>query len=245
MRFIAGIKSRLRTTYTRQDDLDRYVSDRIKTVPNLRRFGSGGCEWVIPESCLEPGAVCYCCGAGEDISFDMALARELQCEVHTFDPTPAAIAYVESFQNLHPTRIFFHPWGVWARDERVRFFAPKDSMHVSHSIVNLQKTSRFFEADCKRLTTIMRELGHNSLRLLKLDVEGAEYQVIESMLTDRIHPAVLAVEFDELHCPLDGGARSRIKETIERLLIAGYGLVSVDGANYTFVNGPRLSQERA
>jgi FkbM family methyltransferase len=175
----------------------------------------------------------------------MALARERQCEVHTFDPTPKAIAYVASRQHLLPARIFFHPWGVWASDERVRFFAPKDSMHVSHSIVNLQNTSTFFEADCKRLRTIMDELGHNSLRLLKLDVEGAEYQVIESMLTDRIRPAVLAVEFDELHCPLDGGARSRIKETIESLVTAGYGLVSVDGANYTFVNEPRVSQERA
>ena len=234
MRLAAAIGNRLRATYRRRDDLDRYVSAHLTTAPALRRFGSGGCAWVIPESCLAPGAVCYCCGAGEDISFDMALAREPLCEVHTFDPTPRAIEYIASLQNVLPARLYFHPWGVWARDEQVRFFAPRNPTHVSHSAVNLQKTSRFFEADCKRLGTIMGELGHDSLHLLKLDIEGAEYQVIESMLTDGIRPAVLAVEFDELHCPLDGGARSRIKRTIERLVLAGYGLVSVDGANYTF-----------
>jgi FkbM family methyltransferase len=186
-------------------------------------------------SLLTPGAVCYCVGAGEDISFDLALAGELGCDVHTFDPTPRAIRYVNSLQPDLPKELTFHPWGVWARDEQMRFYAPKDPRHVSHSLVNLQKTAEYFDAECKRLRTILNELGHPALRLLKLDIEGAEYQVIESMIADGIHPEAVAVEFDEIHAPLDADAESRIAGAIRRLVDAGYSLVAVDGPNYTFV----------
>jgi hypothetical protein len=122
----------------------------------------------------------------------------------------------------------------------MRFYAPRNHRHVSHSILNLQKTERFFEADCKRIDTIMRELGHSTLSLLKLDIEGAEYAVIESMLNGEIRPRVLAVEFDEIHTPKDGGSHDRITKMIRRITRIGYKLVCADGPNYTFVYDSRL-----
>ena len=235
---ILSVKTRLSTAYFRCRSVDQYTRIRIVPWPDLKRLGDDGCAWVVPVGSLPKGAVCYCVGAGENISFDLALARDLQCEVHTFDPTPRAIAHVTALKAELPFRFSFHPIGVWMRDERVRFYAPKYPNHVSHSIVNLQRTDEFFEGECKRLRTIMNELGHRSLDLVKLDIEGAEHDVIESMIADGISPTVLAVEFDEIHHPLDGGAPSRIKAVVEKLINVGYSLVSVDGPNYTFVIGP-------
>jgi FkbM family methyltransferase len=237
MNLVGSIRNRLHAACCRWRCVDQYAQARITALPDLKRIG-GGCGWVVPLSCLPVGTVCYCVGAGEDISFDLALARDVNCEVHTFDPTPRAIAHVASLEALLPPRLSFHPWGVWERDERVRFYAPRNPEHVSHSILNLQKTTEYFEADCKRLQTIMGELGHRSLGLLKLDIEGAEYAVIGSMLADGIRPRVLAVEFDEIGNPLNGGARSRIKAAVGRLVGIGYRLVAVEGPNYTFVSSP-------
>jgi len=235
MSLYVRFRKRLHAACCRWRCVDQYALARITARPDLKRIG-GECGWVVPISRLPPGTVCYCVGAGEDISFDLALARDLKCEVHTFDPTPRAIKYVASLEAQLPSRFSFHPWGVWERDERVRFYAPQNPAHVSHSILNLQKTSEFFEADCKRLQTIMCELGHGSLGLLKLDIEGAEYKVIESMLADGIRPQVLAVEFDEINNALDDGAHSRIKAAVGQMMGMGYLLVSVDGPNYTFVS---------
>jgi FkbM family methyltransferase len=214
--------------------VDDHASLPIRSRRDLRRLGND-CAWVVPVSLLSPGAVCYCAGAGEDISFDVALAGEFQCEVHTFDPTPRAIEYCRSLAPHLPGNFHFHPWGLWSRDEAKRFYAPRDSRHVSHSIANLQGTTDYFEASCKCLRSILTDLGHSKLTLLKLDIEGAEYEVLRSLLADEIRPVTIAVEFDEIHTPMGNRAAARIRTAANQLIEAGYVLVAQDGANYTFV----------
>ena len=66
---------------------------------------------------------------------------------------------------------------------------------------------------------------------MKLDIEGAEHEVIESMLEDSIRPAVLCVEFDQPVKVRD------LRSTLASLDRAGYMLAGTDGWNYTFVRG--------
>src|SRR3546814_13240808 len=80
------------------------------------------------------------------------------------------------------------PVGLWSEDATLRFYAPRDPTHVSHSIVNLQETESYFEARCRSIASLMAELGHDRLDLLKVDVEGAEHEVIRSMLASGIRP---------------------------------------------------------
>ena len=131
---------------------------------------------MIPATLLEESSVCYCVGVGEDITFDLALIERFGCQVFAFDPTPRAIQHVKATTSAVGS-FHFYPVGLWSADGRLKFFAPQNPCHVSHSIVNLQGTTGYFEAECKRLSTIMRELEHTSLDLLKLDIEGAEYEV--------------------------------------------------------------------
>ena len=39
----------------------------------------------------------------------------------------------------------------------------------------------------------------NELELIKLDIEGAENQVLPNLITNKIFPNQILVEFDELH----------------------------------------------
>lgn len=111
----------------------------------------------------------------------------------------------------------------------MKFFVPQDPTHVSHSVVNLAKTSNFFEAPCRRLSSLMRDLGHHTIDLLKLDVEGAEYEVLNSMIEDQIAPMVLCVEFDQ---PVP---YKKTLAMVRKLIGVGYRLVNIDGWNYTFI----------
>lgn len=214
--------------------------------------------WYVPVSLLNSSSTCYCGGAGEDISFEIEIIKRFNCNVYTVDPTPRAkqhydilqqntnrgaktfidndrhLAYdcaVSTLQHLH-----FYAYGLWNENTRMRFYVPQNSAHVSHSIVNLQKTKSYFEAECRTIGSLMQELNHETITLLKLDIEGAEYHVIDSLLTDAIYPAVLCVEFDEGHSPQDGDYLQRIRKSISKLKQAGYLATYIDAWNVTFVH---------
>src|SRR5579859_165328 len=207
----------------------------IKRHGGLIQLGTKYGGWVVPASLLDSRSICYCAGCGEDISFDLALIEKFGCEVFGFDPTPRAIAYVRQ-RAAGVAKYHFLEIGLWDRAETLKFFAPKDPTHVSHSALNIQKTDRFFEAPVKRLSVVMAELGHSRVDLLKLDIEGAEYKVLSSLIEDRADVRILCVEFDEYLNPCDAGYLQRVRAAIGSLLDAGYEIACCQGyANYTFV----------
>lgn len=244
--------------------LDFSYLDVQEALPlKLQKLGTQYGGWTTPVELLGPEAICYCVGAGEDISFDVALAEQVGCQVYIFDPTPRAIAHYQQLRNSvfagqtmsvnnHPSETYqieqanftsnlhFLPYGIYSENATLKFFEPTDSNHVSHSIDNLQQTEKYFSATCKTLATIMKELNHDCLDLLKLDVEGAEGAVLDNMLAEGLRPKVLCVEFDEaLQQRKFLSAYGRIR----RLVRAGYDIVADDNWNVTFVHcaaGQRL-----
>ena len=200
---------------------------RPRSDSELVRLGSEYGGWWVPSVELVAGRSAYCAGAGEDISFDLALF-ERGLEVTIFDPTPRAIAHFEATAPLDD-KLRFRRVGWWDVGDDLKFFAPRDGAHVSHSIVNLQLTTDFFVARVEPVHVLMRELGDNSVDLIKMDIEGAEYRVIDSLLADGPLPRVLCVEFDQPQ-PLRTTIRS-----VRKLSAHGFVLQRIEGWNYTFL----------
>jgi FkbM family methyltransferase len=190
------------------------------------RLGSGYGGWWIQDDKLGADAVVYSAGVGEDITFDVDLINRYGCAVVGLDPTPRAIAYVAE---RAPDGFRLEPIGLGGSDRTARFYSPADQAHVSHSIVNLQATAEFFEAPLERLSTVMGRLGHDHIDLLKMDIEGAEHEVIENMAAESIWPTMLCVEFDQV-LPTVG-----LRRSLAALRHAGYGTVKVENRNMTFV----------
>ncbi len=194
----------------------------------LEKLGSDYGGWIVPTAVITDAWVCYCGGVGEDLTFDLGLIDRFGCMVRAFDPTPRAIAYAASEAGAEP-RFRFLPVGLWSEDTTLRFFAPRNPAHVSHSVVNLQRTDEYFEAACRSLPSLMRELGDDRFDLLKIDIEGAEHRVVRSMLEAGLRPDVLCMEIDQ-------PVRARtLWRTVRRIRSAGYTLVAVDHWNLTFV----------
>lgn len=216
----------------------RNLISRLALEPAGRivTLGQGHAAWRVAIDAFPHGGTCYSFGVGLDASFDLALIGQRDATVHAFDPTPGVAAYATEIACREP-HFQFHPWGVYDREDVLFFHAPANAAHISHSLVNLQKTSGGgFTARCRRLAGIMRELGHDHIDLLKIDIEGAEYAVLNSMLDDGLDVRAICVEFDEAHTPLDRDWQERIRTICKQLIIARYRLVAARlPCNLTFV----------
>ena len=80
----------------------------------------------------------------------------------------------------------------------------------------------------------MNKLKHKKLDLLKLDIEGAEYEVVKSILEDKINAKILCLEFDEYNFNSFKSDRL-IRQTAKKLHKNGYILIHREDKNYTFI----------
>jgi len=174
--------------------------------------------YPVPASPLGARSICYLAGTGEDISFDLALIERFGCEVYAFDPVPRAAAYVARAAAGEPHHHFMAV-GLWSSDTTLTFHAPVQEGYVSHSATNLQHTDAAFQAPVRSVVSLMAELGHDHLDLLKISAEGAEFEILDHVLTAGIEVPVLCVEFAQ---PV---SVARVLECGRRLQAAGYQLV--------------------
>jgi len=211
---VAGIRT-LRSYLDRRRLIRRLgLVQRADTVMLGNPYGG----YPVPSSLLDDRSICYLAGTGEDISFDLALIERFGCDVHAFDPVPRAAAYVAQAAAGEP-RHHFMPVGLWSSDTTLTFHAPAQPGFVSHSATNLQNTGAAFEAPVRSVASVMQELGHDHLDLLKISAEGAEFEILDHILTVGIDARVLCVEFAQ------PASVERVLEYGRRLQAAGYQLV--------------------
>jgi len=222
----------------------------------LERVGTAYGGWYCRTESLREGMLAVCCGAGEDISFDVALNARWGVRVLCVDPTPRAIRHIAQLlaaqregrdmlvekgpahyqlQGFRPELFTFVPRAVWSRDGALQLFAPRDPAHVSYSAVNLQGTAECMTVRASTIGTLLRELGLPHPGLVKLDIEGAEHEVIRAMLADNILPDQLLVEFDEINQPRAPLFWLELRRTLRSLRDAGYRLAHREHSNYLFL----------
>jgi FkbM family methyltransferase len=171
-----------------------FTPPRVQTRRSLEKFGSDYGGYYLDASLMESSAVVYSLGIGEDISFDLALIETFGVDVEAFDPIPKVKNWVAE-QN--PQRNFhFHPTGIAGHDGEETFYLPPRQDWVSHSLVRArQYAPESVTLPVMRLSTAMKLQGHARIDVLKMDIEGAEYAVIEEIVHEKISVRQLLVEF--------------------------------------------------
>ena len=209
----------------------------VQTSVPVERHGSEyGGWWICPRDMAQDSVV-YSVGIGTEITFDLSLIEKYGVTIHAFDPTPASLAYLKT--RLLPSRYKWYPFGVAGRDGLVTFFPPPNREHVSHTVLNRPATSdRAIKVEVRRLSTIMRDLGHQRIDVLKMDIEGAEYEVLQDILNDGLEVRQILVEF---HHRFAGVGISRTRRAVNALNAADYRIFSASdsGEEYSFIRAVR------
>jgi FkbM family methyltransferase len=174
----------------------------------------------------------YSVGVGTDVSFDLELIGRFGSRVHAFDPTPRSIEWIR--KQVLPSEFEFHDYGVADFNGTMTFNPPGDPSFVSYSAVRHHSSGISVEAPVRRLTSIVKSLGHDHIDVLKMDIEGAEYGVISNLLSSGIRVEQLLVEF---HHQWPEIGIEKTKNAIAELNAAGLRIfyVSPSGEEYSFI----------
>jgi FkbM family methyltransferase len=183
-------ESRLRKLARRVKTLARVLVGKDMIVRRdiacaTQRFGSAYGGWDACAERLRADSVVYSFGVGEDASFDVELLKKFGMTVHAFDPTPKSIDWAK--KQGFPSQFVLHEYGIANYDGDATFSPPDNPEDVSHTMLERPNTKgRSITVPVKRLASIMRELGHAAIDLLKMDIEGAEYDVINTTLSGSV-----------------------------------------------------------
>jgi FkbM family methyltransferase len=153
---------------------------------------SGWAVWPDP---IGENSVVYSFGVGDNVGWDLEMIRRFGVKIHAFDPTPASIEWVA--QRQFPPQFVFHDYGISDFDGWLDFYPPRrsGSTHFSQERRGTLFDRRPpYKGQVHRLETIMHELGHHRIDVLKLDVEGSEFEAIPDLVASGIEVDQLLIE---------------------------------------------------
>lgn len=189
-------------------------------------YGSKNCHWkMIPiQKCLDRDIIVYSFGLGEDIQFEKDVSKRHDCVVYAFDPTPKSLNYVKNTLSENSS-IKVYPYALSDKNCTLDFFLPKNPNYVSGSLTKSPGTSDSkIEVEAHSIQFLMEKFGHTEIDVLKMDIEGAEYDVLESLIDSGTINNIgqICVEF---HFRFGCGLVKKTEEIFKSLKNKGFKLV--------------------
>ena len=215
---------------------------------DLVRLGSSYGGWWVPQSILKRSdisRVAISAGLGFDVTFDRALL-ESGFSVIGLDPLPECITYANaelehysSFESINK--------GLWRFSGVETFFPPKIQTHDSWSTSNIHNTAptsakTFGVMTLEDLYKKSEKLKTSQYRLLKMDIEGSELELIRVICESQYKFDFLAIEMDFLSLIPFLQIRKRLKLVFKaRLLLQGlqksdYELIKTENFNFFWLH---------
>ena len=141
------------------------------------------------------------CGANRGQSIDNFIDKWndwKEYEILSYEGNPRLSSFFNKYNSI--TNIKFYSKAVWIIDGTVEFYLCNDG-DVSSSIIGTKKTGRLDKiptiVECIDIDRVIREYSKEDYIILKIDVEGAEYELLNHMINKNTfeYVNVLYLEF--------------------------------------------------
>lgn len=206
------------------------------------RLGTRYGGWWLDQTRIGARPFVVDCGLGRDISFAAEFLTRFGGEVLGIDPNPQSLAWCRA--HLPPGMQLLDRAFWIAAGRTLDFHLPRaieelprgadgvsGSLHDSHEYVSGGDTRSVLTTD---LAEVLATAGRTECDVLKLDIEGAEYEVLADLAARGLlgRCRQLLVEFHHRvthHSPED---TARVVAAVER---AGFRQMHVEGRNRVFL----------
>jgi hypothetical protein len=177
-----------------------------------RSDGHGQDDKFFARQVLAEGCIVYAAGLAGSVRFEAAVASETGCSIHAFDCTLTAAPPEWTFLSFHD----------WCLGQERSF---------ENNVYSRSKAAAGSPFVFKSLSDARHELGHSQIDMLKVDIEGFEWDLFESSLFSEAGDANLPQQLlFELHTT---GAKpdvpqnllvNRSKAAVDRLFLRLFDL---------------------
>ena len=186
----------------------------VRTVDVGTAYGG----WRIPLDLVDGSWTCWCIGAGGDVSFDLALA-ERGAAVRVVEPVEHFADQARGDLAPFPSAQVFHA-ALTPTDGPVRMGRHHQEHSRSLSNAGLYESSVWVDVPGRSLPSLLAEAGDQRVELLKLDVEGAEYDLIPQLDLEGLGVRVFSTQLHHTRTAKAG------LELVEHLAERGYRLIA-------------------
>lgn len=229
----------------------------------LIKLGTNYGGWYIPkQNLLNENSIIYSAGVGEDISFDLKISEMYNANIILIDPTERSKIHIDEITNFYNEEDYkfksenvqdnykkyiknikpninkfkYIPNALWkTNDEEIKFYKQDNKNNVSQTLIDNYYTDEYDIVKTITIDKIMNHFNHKKIDLLKLDIEGAENEVLYDMFLKKIFPTYLCIEFDLFIRKRDKIEFTKILKTIEE---NNYKLLKNDNYNILFLHNP-------
>lgn len=207
----------------------------------FERLGTRYGGWWLFAPAISPQPLLVDCGLGNDISFTVEFLQRFGGRVIGIDPNPAALGYARA--NC-PAGMEVRDAAFWKEAGReLRFHLPGPSEQLPHGADGVSGSLLASHAYARGATRMVRTTSlvevlasaeRHECDVLKLDIEGAEYEVLEALCSSGdIHRVrQLLVEF---HHQWTDHSFEESLDAVTRLEANGFKLRHWEDRNCTFL----------
>jgi len=185
---------------------------------------------------LNENSVIIDIGLGHDADFSSALNRRYACRCYGVDPTIKHRSSIEASTTTIGEQFSYINAALGAKNGRQIFYESLDNVSGSFYDDHRNITNdhiREYEVAVVTLKDLIDHIGMEVIDLIKIDVEGAEYEVLSKADREIIsHFRQMVVEFH--HDVIERYSLADTKRIVRRLSGLGYLYYTVDGMNYLF-----------
>jgi len=214
-----------------------------KKEPPLERIGTSYGGWWAPilEANSKQKKFLLSAGLGFDTSFDVGMS-ERGYFVVGLDPLPECCEAARK-SLIQSNNVLIINKGLAVFEGQQNFYEPKNPEHDSWSTINVQEVpgsmSRIFDVtSILRLHQDITDFAGADYRYLKMDIEGAELEILEESLAELCVFDFIGIEMDFLSLIPFINLRKRVKRIVKarkilkNLQLAGYELIKLDNFNF-------------
>mmetsp|Transcript_23059 Transcript_23059/g.37939 ORF Transcript_23059/g.37939 Transcript_23059/m.37939 type:complete len:349 (+) Transcript_23059:87-1133(+) len=152
-----------------------WAANPVDMLCNSRLFGNDEAGSPLCTEMLGNGMSVYSFGSGIDTAFEEGLMELLPgLQVYAFDPTPSVSELAVQKKGL-PANFHYIPWGLAGFDGEILIEGTQ--VHVF------------------RLESIMTKLSHTRCDILRLDIQGYEWQVLDDVIALNASQVVITFNF--------------------------------------------------
>jgi FkbM family methyltransferase len=207
----------------------------MKVRVDTRKIGTID-TWEILNNVLSSEALVVAAGVGHCITFEEDLARTYGCKVILLDPSPTGQETMCGHDRAGGL-IQYREVGLAAKSGVLYFGTPSNPKEGSFRKGDSADGIQFPCVSLRELT------NDGKLDLLKIDIEGFEYEVLDSILRSK-RPAVDQICV-EIHTNRQIGIPQTILSAMSiilRLYIAGYRIIYNRNLDFTFAHTRLIKQ---